>query len=73
MGKLWGKVSWVALVFVNLAHGIWWLPNYRRPKVTGACVFFTVNLAARGSRLLVNEIDRLRDAVRVTRRERPFP
>lgn len=48
------------------------MPNYRRPKVTGACVFFTVNLAARGSWLLVEEIDRLRDAVRVTRQERPF-
>ncbi len=48
------------------------MPNYRRPQVTGAAVFFTVTLAARGSWLLVDEIDRLREAVRVTRAERPF-
>ena len=48
------------------------MPNYLRPEVTGACVFFTVNLAARGSTLLVDEIDRLREAVRITREDRPF-
>ena len=35
-------------------------------------MFFTVALAQRGSRLLVEEIDRLREAVRLTRAERPF-
>ncbi len=45
---------------------------YLRPKVPGASVFFTVNLMTRGSRLLVDEIDRLREAVRTTRAERPF-
>ena len=45
---------------------------YRRPHVTGARVFFTVALAARGSALLVEEVARLREAVRVTRAERPF-
>ena len=45
---------------------------YVRPKVSGARVFFTVNLAHRGSTLLVDEIDLLRDAVRQTREERPF-
>ena len=38
------------------------MPNYRRPKVTGATIFFTVALARRGSTLLVDEIDALRDA-----------
>ncbi len=45
---------------------------YIRPNVTGARVFFTVGLARRGSWLLVDEVDRLREAVRVTRAERPF-
>jgi putative transposase len=35
-------------------------------------VFFTVALAERGSDLLFREAGRLRDAVRVTRAERPF-
>ncbi|MEP4555026.1 MAG: transposase [Tateyamaria sp.] len=48
------------------------MPNYRRPQVTGACVFFTVALAQRGERTLVEHIDDLRDAVRITRTERPF-
>ena len=42
------------------------------PKVAGATVFFTVALAARGDDLLVREVARLREAVRVTRAERPF-
>lgn len=45
---------------------------YIRPKVPGASVFFTVNLADRGARTLVEQIDALRAAVRVTRAERPF-
>ena len=48
------------------------MPNYLRPKVTGCTVFFTVALARRGNDLLVREVDRLRDAVRVTMQERPF-
>ena len=48
------------------------MPNYIRPKVSGASVFFTVNLADRSSTLLVDRIEDLRDAVRVTRKERPF-
>lgn len=48
------------------------MSNYVRPNVRGARVFFTVNLADRGSDLLVREIDVLRHAVRVTRAERPF-
>lgn len=48
------------------------MSNYIRPRISGATVFFTVNLAQRGSRLLVDEIERLRAAVRKTRVERPF-
>jgi putative transposase len=48
------------------------MPNYIRPKVTGATVFFTVALAGRGSDVLLREADRLRDAVRRVRAERPF-
>lgn len=48
------------------------MPNYRRPKITGASIFFTVALARRGGTVLVDEIDALREAVRVTKRERPF-
>lgn len=35
-------------------------------------MFFTVNLAQRGTDLLVQEIEALRDAVQTTRRERPM-
>lgn len=48
------------------------MPHYLRPHVTGGCVFFTVALATRGSRLLVDEVGLLREAVRLTKRERPF-
>ncbi len=45
---------------------------YLRPRIPGAPVFFTVNLADRGSDLLIREIQALRQAVRQTRAERPF-
>ena len=45
---------------------------YTRPKVPGASVFFTVALADRGSDVLVLQIAALRQAVRLTRAERPF-
>ena len=48
------------------------MSNYIRPKRPGATVFFSVNLAERGSHLLVDEIARLRAAVRQTKSERPF-
>jgi putative transposase len=48
------------------------MPQYIRPKVTGATVFFTVALADRRSSLLVERIEDLREAVRRTRAERPF-
>ncbi|WP_417525475.1 REP-associated tyrosine transposase [Marinovum sp.] len=48
------------------------MPNYIRPKARGATIFFTVALAQRGATLLTDEIELLRDAVRVTRARRPF-
>ena len=36
------------------------MPNYRRCLIPGACYFFTVALADRESRLLVDQIDALR-------------
>jgi putative transposase len=48
------------------------MPNYRRAFVAGGCWFFTVNLFDRKSRLLVEHIDALREAVRETRQRFPF-
>ena len=48
------------------------MPNYRRNRVPGGTFFFTVNLLDRRSDLLVAGIDRLRDAVRRVRAQRPF-
>ncbi len=48
------------------------MPNYIRPKLAGATVFFTVTLADRSSSVLVEHVDALREAVRVTKAERPF-
>lgn len=48
------------------------MSSYRRPRIPGACIFFTVNLADRRSDLLIREVAALRDAVGRTRAERPF-
>ncbi len=48
------------------------MPNYIRPDVSGATVFFTVALADRRSDLLLREVGGLREAVRRVRSERPF-
>ncbi|UZD90023.1 REP-associated tyrosine transposase [Cognatishimia activa] len=48
------------------------MSNYIRPKVPGATVFCTVVLAQRGSALLVDYIDLLREAVAETKSNRPF-
>jgi putative transposase len=45
---------------------------YIRPKVPGASVFFTVTLADRSARTLVDHVHILRRAVRTTMAERPF-
>ena len=48
------------------------MSDYRRYRVPGGTYFLTVNLLERRSDLLVRHIDVLREAVRRTRRERPF-
>jgi putative transposase len=48
------------------------MSRYIRPRRAGATIFFTAALAQRGSPLLVAEVERLRQAVRDTRAERPF-
>ena len=48
------------------------MPDYRRYRVPGGTYFFTINLLERRAGLLVRHIDDLREAVRRTRRERPF-
>jgi REP-associated tyrosine transposase len=45
---------------------------YRRNFVPGGTFFFTVVLADRRSSLLIDRVDSLRTAFRVTRKERPF-
>jgi putative transposase len=46
--------------------------RYRRNYVAGGTYFFTVTLADRRSRALVDHIAALRDAIRTTRQSRPF-
>ena len=48
------------------------MPRCLRPRVPGATIFFTLALAERGGRLLVAEVEALREAVRATRAEGPF-
>lgn len=46
--------------------------RYRRTDVMGGSYFFTVNLAERGGRLLVEHVDVLRAAVSNVKRRHPF-
>ena len=48
------------------------MPDYRRLSIPGGTYFFTVNLLERRLDTLVRHIDALPEAVRTTRRERPF-
>lgn len=48
------------------------MSNCIRPNAPGATIFFTVRLQQRGDDLLLREIEHLRQAVRITRAERPF-
>ena len=43
------------------------MPAYLRPRVGGAVVMFTVAVMDRGSRVLVEHVSQLREAVRATR------
>jgi putative transposase len=46
--------------------------RYRRSNIGGGTYFFTVNLAERSGRLLVDHIARLRDALRIVKQRHPF-
>ncbi|MBU1396390.1 MAG: transposase [Gammaproteobacteria bacterium] len=46
--------------------------RYRRGQVPGATYFFTVALAERKSALLIEQVDRLREAIRVVKFRHPF-
>lgn len=46
--------------------------RYRRARVAGGCYFFTHNLAERKRTLLVDEIDKLRNAINHVKRQHPF-
>ena len=46
--------------------------RYRRTRQEGGTYFFTVNLADRSSRLLVEQVDLLRDNVRKVKQRHPF-
>ncbi len=48
------------------------MPNYTRPRIESATIFFTVTLADRGSNLLIREIEKLRDAFIRTMVDRKF-
>ncbi|KIU47162.1 MULTISPECIES: transposase [Bradyrhizobium] len=48
------------------------MTGYRRNFVAGGCFFFTVNLADRRRRLLIENIEILRTAFRETQRHHPF-
>jgi len=48
------------------------MPSDRRCRVPSGTYFFTINLLERRSDLLTRHIDVLREAVRRTRRKRPF-
>ena len=48
------------------------MPNYRRAWIPGGTYFFTLALVDRRSRLLVEHIDTLREALRMARMARPF-
>ncbi|RUM94202.1 MAG: transposase [Thiothrix sp.] len=48
------------------------MPDYRRFRIPGGCYFFTVNLLDRKSALLVDQIDLLRESVRIVKQRYPF-
>ena len=48
------------------------MTRYQRALVPGGTFFFTVALAERGARTLVEKVKVLREAVRATRAERPY-
>ncbi len=68
-------LTWVWRITLRASALRWaWrgMPDYRRWRVAEGAYFFTVNLLERRLDTLVRHVDALREAVRVTRRERPF-
>src|SRR5258708_20065788 len=56
--------SWLVIQFA--------MSQYRRAKIEGNVLFFTVVLAERPSNLLFEEIERLRQSYRTVQQRRPF-
>ena len=48
------------------------MSRYRRAKIEGGTFFFTLTLMNRSSDVLVREIERLREAYRLTQKRNPF-
>jgi len=48
------------------------MSNYRRNYISGGTYFFTVNILERKKSLLIDHIDELRSAIRVTKKNKPF-
>ncbi len=48
------------------------MTNYRRNYVDGGTYFFTVNLAERKQKLLIEQVDILRQAFRMVKKSHPF-
>ena len=48
------------------------MPNYRRWRVPGGSIFFTVNLQDRSQRLLIEHIELLRGVIAAVRKRHPF-
>ena len=48
------------------------MSDYRRNRVPGGTYFFTVNALDRRSTVLIQQIDRLREAVRLVRTRQSF-
>ena len=46
--------------------------RYRREQMPGTSYFFTINLAERKSRLLIDEIDKLKYAFHIVKATHPF-
>jgi putative transposase len=59
-------------VFLTMREEGAGMAHYIRPRIVQDSIWFTVALADRGSTLLIDEVERLRVAVRQTMADRPF-
>ncbi|MFH0340689.1 MAG: transposase [Chromatiales bacterium] len=72
-GSPFGHPFWRITLQASALRLAWrFMPDYRRFRMPGGTYFFTVNLLERRRDTLVRHVDALREAVRVTRQERPF-